>query len=82
LRSTADTAGIPQKYVALHGRARRRLDDAHCVNHHRIGYEMPRTTHYIATRAVEGAAFYTVAFAALTVWAQYWGARKQRSHRR
>jgi hypothetical protein len=35
-----------------------------------------RTTHLIATRAVEGAAFYTVAFAALTVWAQYW-ARKQ-----
>jgi hypothetical protein len=39
---------------------------------------MSRTTHYIATRAVEGAAFYTVAFGALTVWAQY-RARKQRS---
>jgi hypothetical protein len=42
---------------------------------------MSRTTHNIATRAVEGAAFYTVAFGALTLWAQYWGARKQRSHR-
>jgi hypothetical protein len=42
---------------------------------------MSRTTHNIATRAVEGAAFYTVALVALTLWAQYWGARKQRSHR-
>jgi hypothetical protein len=49
-------------------------------HHHPIGYKMSRTTHYIAARAVEGAAFYTVAFGALALWAQYWGARKQRSH--
>ena len=49
-------------------------------NHHWIGHEMSRTTHYIATRAVEGAAFYSVALGALTLWAQYWGARKHRSH--
>jgi hypothetical protein len=45
-----------------------------------IGHKMSRTSHYIATRVVEGAAFYTVAFGALTVWAHYWGAHKQRSH--
>ena len=31
---------------------------------------MTRTTHYLAARAAEGAAFYTVAFGALAVWAQ------------
>jgi len=36
-------------------------------------------THYVSERAAEGVAFYTVAFGALTMWAQYWGARKQRS---
>ena len=49
-------------------------------NHHLIGCQMSRTTQYIAMRAVEGAAFYSVALGALTLWAQYWGARKHGSH--
>jgi hypothetical protein len=40
-----------------------------------------RGSHYIATRAAEGVAFYTVALGALTVWAQYWGFRKERSRK-
>jgi len=57
-----------------------RSDDAGSIDDHReIGAEMTRSTHFIARRAAEGVAFYTVALGALTVWAQYWGVRKQRS---
>ena len=40
---------------------------------------MPRSMHFIASRAAEGLAFYTISVGALTVWAHYCEGRRQRA---
>jgi len=56
--------------------------DAEAIRNHRNkGVDMPRSTHFIASRAAEGIAFYTVSIGALTVWAHYCEGRRQRALR-
>jgi len=54
--------------------------DAEAISNHRnTGVDMPRSMHFIASRAAEGLAFYTISVGALTVWAHYCEGRRQRA---
>jgi len=78
-RSTLPFCGhpAPQAWRYTHVRADRSGDAEAISNHRNTGVDMPRSVHFIASRAAEGIAFYTISIGALTVWAHYCEVRRQ-----